>query len=316
MAHGYDLLGANSPEESFVLVARKDTASVINLRGKSAYLPPQDSIYTYVTRGMLNAHGVSFAELRQVEYRRYPQAGLIAVGLGFSDVTAARLTEWEAWANENPDKAASLKVMAASSPVPGGYSVVVRQTLPAETRAALARWFQEQSESVGLKRVAFQPEAALYKMVGELGHFTPTSLPGAEVVDAQQVRELLAKGAVIVDTRSEKEFTTKRIPQAILASYVEKSLKDVAFDPNVDNFKALHRLDKALPTIFACNGPECWKSYKASKAAIALGFKKVYWFRGGLPAWEAAGYAIAPAPGKMAEADEVPPQQSETHAIQ
>ena len=38
-----------------------------------------------------------------------------------------------------------------------------------------------------------------------------------------------------------------------------------------------------------CNGAECWKSYKASKVALARGFTTMYWFRGGLPEWLARG---------------------------
>ena len=68
--------------------------------------------------------------------------------------------------------------------------------------------------------------------------------------------------------------------------YVEKSLKDVAYDAKLDDFSGLARLNKATPTTFHCNGAECWKSYKASRAAMAAGFAKVYWFRGGLPEWD------------------------------
>ena len=44
--------------------------------------------------------------------------------------------------------------------------------------------------------------------------------------------------------------------------------------------------------IFHCNGPECWKSYKASQVALASGFRTVYWFRGGMPEWERNGLAL------------------------
>lgn len=54
----------------------------------------------------------------------------------------------------------------------------------------------------------------------------------------------------------------------------------------------MDKLDKAKPVIFACNGAECWKSYKASKAAVERGFKQVYWFRGGLPEWRAQGLPV------------------------
>ena len=100
-----------------------------------------------------------------------------------------------------------------------------------------------------------------------------------------------AQGAVVVDTRTEKEFKAKRIPGAVLAAYVEKSLKDVAFNAAQDDFQAFDKvsLDKTKPVIFACNGAECWKSYKAAKVAAAKGFKSVYWLRGGLPEWDAGG---------------------------
>ena len=44
--------------------------------------------------------------------------------------------------------------------------------------------------------------------------------------------------------------------------------------------------------VFGCNGPECWKSHKASIAALKAGYKNVNWFRGGLPEWRAAGLAV------------------------
>lgn len=98
--------------------------------------------------------------------------------------------------------------------------------------------------------------------------------------------------AVVVDTRTEKEYKAKHIRGAVFAAYVEKSLKDVAFNAAQDDFQALDKvstLEKTKPVIFACNGAECWKSYKAAKVAVTKGFKSVYWLRGGLPEWDAAG---------------------------
>ena len=83
------------------------------------------------------------------------------------------------------------------------------------------------------------------------------------------------------------------MPGAIFVPYVEKSLKDVAFEAKLDDFSGLDKLDPAKPVIFACNGAECWKSYKASRQAVLKGFKRVYWFRGGLPEWEASGLQAA-----------------------
>jgi rhodanese-related sulfurtransferase len=109
------------------------------------------------------------------------------------------------------------------------------------------------------------------------------------VVNLETVQALVSNGAVLVDTRIEAEYKDKHIPGALWLPYGEKSLKDVAFDAKVDNFPGLARLDRERNIVFQCNGPECWKSYKASRAAIAAGYKHIYWFRGGMPEWELAG---------------------------
>ena len=286
LAHGYELVGSTDKPEQYVLVGRKVLASVGALRGGRIYLPQQDSIYTYMARGMLNSAGLSLRDLKSVAYERYPQAGLVSVNLGASDATVIRLGDWEAWSKDFPGVA---RVLATSTHVPGGFSVVIRKDIPADVRAKVAKWFATSPESSGLRPVTIRPQLSEYKSVAELGTFTPTNLPGAKVVNAAEVRQLIANGAVFVDTRTEKEFKAKRVPQAVFAPYLEKSLKDVVFDVKLDDFSALDKIDKTKPTIFACNGAECWKSYKASKFALGRGFTQVYWFRGGLPEWEAAG---------------------------
>ena len=171
--------------------------------------------------------------------------------------------------------------------------MVVRKDLPSEIRAKVAGWFSSSGTSAGLKPLAVHAELTEYKKVAELGLFTPTHLPGVKVVTAKDVEQLAARGAVIVDARTQKEYSAKHIPGAILVPYHEKSLKDVAFEVEKDDFSGLEKLDKNKPTVFSCNGAECWKSYKASRVALAKGFKEVYWFRGGLPEWEASGLTVA-----------------------
>jgi rhodanese-related sulfurtransferase/ABC-type phosphate/phosphonate transport system substrate-binding protein len=286
LAHGYSLVGVTDADEQYVLVGRSDVASVGNLRGTQIYLPQQDSIYTYLARGMLNANGLSFKDMKNVEYAHYPQAGLFALMLNSSDATIVRRAEWESW---DKTHAGVARVLAVSNTVPGGLSVAIRKKLPADTRTRLAHWFETDAPSVGLKPIAAHPDLAPYTRVAELGTFTPKALPGATVVNLDTVKTLVAGGAVLVDTRIEAEYKDKHIPGALWLPYGEKSLKDVAFDGHADNFPGLARLDRERNIVFQCNGPECWKSYKASRTAIAAGYKHVYWFRGGMPEWELAG---------------------------
>ena len=289
LQRGYELVGATQKSDPYLLVAKPAIASPADMKGKRLYLPQQDSVYTYMARGMLTQAGLSFSDLKSVQHEKFPQAGLLALTLGVADATVVRSEDWEPWNQAHPGAA---KVLSRSQPVPGGYSVVVKKSLPPEARAKLAQWFATASVSAGLARATERPEAAQYQRLAELGLFTPAQLPGVQRIDAQEAQKLMASGAVVVDTRTQKEYDAQHIRGSVHAAYVEKSLKDVAFNATLDDFKAFDGMPQLTPAkavIFACNGAECWKSYKAAKVASAKGFKNVYWLRGGVPEWAAAG---------------------------
>ena len=283
LSHGYELVGSTEAEEQYLLVGKAGLAGTAALRGQGRiYLPQQDSIYTYLARGLLTAQALSFRDLKQVQYARFPQAGLVALTMNLADATVIRSADWEAWSKANPGEA---RMLATSGPVPGGLSVAVKASLPADLRSRLTRWFEAAAPTAGLKPVALRSERSAYQRVAEWGTFTPTALARATVVDAPAVKRLQGQGAVLVDTRTQAEFEQRHIDGARWVPYVEKSLKDVVYDANSDDFAGLAALDKNKPTVFLCNGAECWKSYKASRAALAAGFTQVFWFRGGMPEW-------------------------------
>jgi rhodanese-related sulfurtransferase len=51
-------------------------------------------------------------------------------------------------------------------------------------------------------------------------------------------------------------------------------------------------VDKEKALVFYCLGIKCVASWRAAEKAVALGYKNVYAFREGLPAWEKAGYPL------------------------
>jgi rhodanese-related sulfurtransferase len=227
--------------------------------------------------------------MKFVEYRNTSGAGLIAIGLGMTDATVAELSEAQAWIQSNPGKAA---ILSMSQDVPGGYGFAVHASVAAADRERMARLAVESnsplSQIAEFRHAATSSEKA-YAYVAALGIVTPDSLAGAQVVGAEQVRDLIASGVAIADTRSAKEYATEHIAQAVLVPYAEKSLKERDYDVSQDDLSEIAKLDKNKPTVFLCNGPECWKSYKASREAFKMGFKTVYWFRGGMPEWRARG---------------------------
>ena len=119
---------------------------------------------------------------------------------------------------------------------------------------------------------------------------TPDKLEGVKVVTAAEAKQLLDRGAALIDTRVASENAEKTIKGAKSVVYREKSAKDVKFDRSKDSFD-LSKLpaDKSAPVVTFCNGPECWKSYKGAMLARDAGYKQVYWLRGGLPEWIAKG---------------------------
>src|SRR5262245_39296318 len=107
---------------------------------------------------------------------------------------------------------------------------------------------------------------------------TPQSLDKVTVVTAEQAWKLTQQGVLIVDARLAHEYVEERIKSAVSIPYKEKSEKRIDYDPSQDRFD-LSKLppNKATPIIFYCNAGQCWKSYKASRAAATAGYTKIYW---------------------------------------
>ncbi len=310
MLHAYQLLATSGQEQSYVLVARNDIDKVEKLAGKRLYLPQQDSLRSYVAKGLLVDSGVKLAQFAKVTYGNTSGGGLVALSFDVADVTVADEAQAKAWMAAHPGQA---RILKTTRPVPGGMAMVVRKDFCASDCSRLTEWVNSPDGAIpgiGRFRIASADANKAFTYVASLGITTPDAVQGVTRVGPEEVAELARQNVPIVDTRSQKEFDSEHVRGAVLAPYVEKSLKEIDFDAKKDDFSAFTamKLPKDKPVVFLCNGPECWKSYKASRAALAAGYAKVYWFRGGMPEWRekrmplegSAGAALAriTAPGK------------------
>lgn len=282
LAHGYELVAVSGGEERFVLVGEASLRDVAALKDRAVHFPLEDSLRSYVGRSLITAAGLPLRAVR-VRYAESSLAGLMSIGGQWTQATIAGEDEWKKWDVAHPGKT---KVLATSRGLPAGYGVTVRAGASPAAKKALLQWVTTTANILpGVKRFRATSDIAPFEYVASLGIFTPPELQGVKRVTAAEASALAARGAQLVDVRTEREFNARHARGAVLVPYVEKSLKEPQFDAAVDTFSGLTRLDKTRPVVFLCNGAECWKSYKASSAARAAGFAEVYWLRGGLPEW-------------------------------
>jgi rhodanese-related sulfurtransferase len=282
IAHGYELVATSGGGERYVLVAGPNITNVAALKDRTIHFPLEDSLRSYMGRSLLTSGGLPLRAAK-VQYATSSVAGLMSIGGQRVDATVAEEDEWKKWEKEHPGKT---RVIAASREVPAGFAVTVRSNASPQLRKAVVQWVTTTPNIVpGVRRFRASDDAGPYEYVASLGIFTPDELPGVKRIGAKQALEIAAKGALLVDVRTEREFNARRARGAVLLPYGEKSFKEPQFDAKLDSFPGLAKLDKSRPVVFMCNGPECWKSYKASHAAREAGFREVYWLRGGVPEW-------------------------------
>lgn len=285
--YGYTPVAALDTRSQAVLVVLS-ASPVTNFQqaaGKRLGLPQQDSLVTYLLRGEAIAANTTIRRhFRDVYETRYQDALLVCLQIGRCDVVGVEKATFDKWAAG----AAPVRAVMESRDVPG-LSVAVKDgsKLSAD---ALRSDLGEAVPSARSSRVTAQD----FTYVSTLGYFTPRALKGAKVVDAKAVASMLnGKTARYIDTRNDVEFKEGHVPGSVLIPYVEKSAKDPDFAGNVDEFNVSQLgPDLNAELVFGCNGPECWKSHKASIAALKAGYTNVNWFRGGLPEWRAAGLAV------------------------
>ena len=105
-----------------------------------------------------------------------------------------------------------------------------------------------------------------------------------KLIDAGQIKTWIDQGKkfTLVDSRVASEFKEGKLPTAINIP-----------GPQMEAMRDKLPKDKAQPLVFYCNGwPECKKSHEACTKAVQWGHKDVYWFKDGVPGWQAKRYPL------------------------
>lgn len=109
---------------------------------------------------------------------------------------------------------------------------------------------------------------------------------GATKVTASEAKSLLERGVPFVDARAHFDYDNGHIPGATNLSLIS--------DLSRETLSAIADPDDEV--LFYCHGKYCPVSAFASAKAVAWGYRRVYYFAGGFPAWSDAGYPVEASP--------------------
>jgi PQQ-dependent catabolism-associated CXXCW motif protein len=119
---------------------------------------------------------------------------------------------------------------------------------------------------------------------------TPTTLPGARVPKTLELKAMLESEPrpFLVDVLSGPAHRT--LPGALWLHNGGLGDFNAAEEKRyLDMLALLSGNDKDRHLVFFCSGVRCWLSYNAAWRAVQAGYRNVYWYRGGIDAWLAAG---------------------------
>ena len=125
---------------------------------------------------------------------------------------------------------------------------------------------------------------------------TPLTIPGARRLMTEELRAMLWRGEppLLFDVLGGE--THDSLPGAIWLpgagrgrSFTDEVQRQLA---RVLEQTAQGSRSRAL--VFFCASKACWLSYNAALRAVQLGYTQVYWYRGGIDAWLAAGEKTTP----------------------
>lgn len=102
------------------------------------------------------------------------------------------------------------------------------------------------------------------------------------LLTAPEVRYMVEveKDALLIHNLSKLEYDIQHIPGSINIPVTDMETT-TALPP-----------DKTTRIIFYCMGIECDYSKKAAQIAIARGYSRVFWFKGGIPEWHRFNYPM------------------------
>lgn len=212
--------------------------------------------------------------------------------------------------NAGPAPGAPSSTQASPPPSPSAPAAVPAPLPPPPTAALVAPPRAPEPPALA-PQPSFQPQqsAAAQSFANEdynfgvptqstlqanVGSPTPLSIPGARTVSTGQVAYEIRQNRRMVLVDALDNNHTMTIAGAV---YLPKAGHYGSFSDQVQyqltrDLAGLTQGKRDTPLVFFCLGVQCWESYNAALRAVVAGYPNVFWYRGGLQSWSAAGYPM------------------------
>ncbi len=118
----------------------------------------------------------------------------------------------------------------------------------------------------------------LFVINAQAADISPMTVDGATTVDTAKAKSLFDSEVLFVDVRKDSDWEAGRVPGAV---HLELKKGYTAETLGAE-------MGKDEEVVMYCNGEKCLRSSVAVEKAVSWGFTKVYYYRDGLPAWQAA----------------------------
>lgn len=158
-------------------------------------------------------------------------------------------------------------------PAPGGYGA-------AGASPALQAMVQRELQDYGV--------APQQQLQANMHGPTPTSIPGGQVITTDRLLGLYQQGqqnGLLVFHVLGAGPTLPNAQNAAPASQAG-SFDDQTQQQFGQYLQQVTQGNTGRPLVFYCLNSQCWMSYNAALRAIRMGYTQVYWYRGGIEAWQ------------------------------